>query len=267
MELLRALGALSEPPTPSHARIAAAVGLPGPPRGDEYADVFLFDLYPYASVYLGAEGKLGGQAGDRVAGFWRAVGLAPPAEPDHLGALLGLYAALAERGAPPQWRRALLWEHLLSWTPPYLAKLEQTAPPFYRAWARLLGEALRAEAAELGPLARPSLAHREAPGLDPPGAIGGTAFLDQLLAPVRTGFVLVRGDLVEAGRRLGLGVRVAERRFVLEALLSQDAPATLGWLAAYAAAWERRPLPEFWCGRAAAAAALLADAAGQAAGG
>jgi sulfite exporter TauE/SafE len=38
---------------------------------------------------------LGGAARERVAGFWRAVGLVPPPEPDHLAALLGLAAGVS----------------------------------------------------------------------------------------------------------------------------------------------------------------------------
>jgi TorA maturation chaperone TorD len=265
MELLRALGVLSEPPGEAHAALAAALELPSVPRDDEYADVFLFQLYPYASVYLGGEGKLGGEARDRVAGFWRALGLTPPPEPDHLAALLGLCAQLAEHEAPPEWRRALLREHLLSWTPLYLAKLEEIAPPVYCRWAELLHAALAAEAAVLGPLPAEPLAHREAPPLEPPAEAGGAAFLEQLLAPVRTGFVLVRDDLVAAGRGLGLGLRVAERRYVLEALLAQDAPGTLRWLADYAAAWAGRHDAGFWRARAEAAAAVLLAAAEDAA--
>ena len=54
---------------------------------------------PYASVYLGPDGALGGEGADRAAGFWRASGLTPPAEPDHLTALLALYASLGEAAA------------------------------------------------------------------------------------------------------------------------------------------------------------------------
>jgi Nitrate reductase delta subunit len=264
-ELLRALGVLCEPPADGHGRVAAAVGLPGSPRDGDYADLFLFRLYPYAAVYLGADGKLGGEARDRVAGFWRALDLVAPPEPDHLAALLGLYAELGERGAPPEWRRALLWEHLLSWLPPYLAKVEDVAPLSYSAWAGLLRDALAVEAASLGPLQAAPLAHREAPPLDPPSAVGGAAFLEQLLAPVRTGVILVRDDLLAIARGLGLGTRVAERRYVLEALLSQDAAGTLRALAAYAEEWAARYEPGFWRDRATAAAGLLAVAAREAA--
>jgi TorA maturation chaperone TorD len=267
MELLRALGALCEAPTEAHLRLAAALSLVGEPRQDEYAEVFLFQLYPYASVYLGGEGKLGGEARDRVAGFWRALGMTPPAEPDHLAALLGLYAALAEGGAPASWRRALLWEHLLSWTPPFLAKLDEIAPAFYRRWGRLLCEALSAEAGAVGALPTEPLAYRDAPALASPDDVGGMAFLEQLLAPVRTGFVLVRHDLVDAGNALGLGLRVADRRYVLQALFAQDAVGILQWLAHYARAWSSRHRSPFWRARAADAASLLEAAAHQAAGG
>lgn len=53
----------------------------GPPAVDEHTDVLVFQAYPYASIYLGAEGMLGGKARDRIAGFWRALGGEPPAEP------------------------------------------------------------------------------------------------------------------------------------------------------------------------------------------
>jgi TorA maturation chaperone TorD len=72
---------------------------------------------------------LGGETADRIAGFWRALHLTPPPEPDHLAGLLGLYATLTEQahGDPDparaalwhQARRALLWEHLLTWLPTY----------------------------------------------------------------------------------------------------------------------------------------------------
>jgi TorA maturation chaperone TorD len=276
MELLRALGVLCEPPAPSQAAVAETLGLSGAREDAEHADLFLFQLYPYASVYLGPEGMLGGEARDRVAGFWRALRLAPPPEPDHLASLLGLAAGLAEaegmernparRRLAREARSALLWEHLLSWLPPYLTKLDEIASPFYRRWASLLRGALDAQADELevgGPL---PLHLRSAPALEPPGAVGAKDFLDGLLAPVRSGMILVRDDLARAARELGLGLRVAERRFVLAALLEQDAAATLSWLAAEAARWERLhrtgavksdPIATFWADRASRTARIL----------
>ena len=276
MELLRALGVLCEPPAPEHAEVAEALGLPGVARDSEYADVFLFQLYPYASVYLGPEGMLGGEARDRVAGFWRALRLTPPSEPDHLASLLGLYASLAEaeraeseparRRLMREARSALLWEHLLSWLPPYLAKFDELASPLYRQWASLLLAALRVEADELAARGPLPLHLRGAPPLEPPAAVGATQFLDGLLAPVRSGMILVRDDLVRAAREVGLGLRVAERRFVLSALLEQDAPATLAWLGGEATGWARLHregangsdvIAAFWADRASRTALLL----------
>lgn len=240
IETLRALGSLAEPPLAEHERVAAALGLPGRPERAEYTRCFTFQLYPYASVYLGREGMLGGEARDRIAGFWRALGLVPPPEPDHLATLLALYANLAEaaagerdalrRHALEQARRALLDEHMLSWLPPYLDKLEELGSPLYRAWGRLLGEVLATEARAVGAGTRLSRHLAEAPDL--PGAEASLReLLLGLLAPARSGMLIVRDDLRRAARELGLGVRPAERRFVLESLLGEDAPATFAWLA------------------------------------
>ncbi len=119
MELLRALGSLIEPPSPQHAGVAAALGLPEPPSPWEHQRVVASQRWPYASVYLGAEGMMGGEARARIAGFHRALGLdrtlgsdrnrTPAAaedgstdggnadgatEVDHLPALLDLLASL-----------------------------------------------------------------------------------------------------------------------------------------------------------------------------
>lgn len=242
-EVFRALGALAEPPDPRHAAIAAALGLDGEPAPGDYVDVFLFGAYPYASVYVGAEGMLGGEARDRVAGFWRALGQAPPSEPDHLAALLGLYAAIVEdedraleAGDIPaatlrrETRRALLWEHLLSWLTPYLAKVGQLAAPYYSGWARVLGEVLADEARAVGPQDSLPLHLRAAPGL-PEVDASGAEWVSAVLAPVRSGFIVTSWDLRRAAADLGLGARVGERAFALRSMLEQDARASVGWLA------------------------------------
>src|SRR6266540_3791636 len=222
-ELLRALGVLCEPPEPTHARIAEALCLPGRIDAADHTELFGFQLVPYASVYLGAEGMLGGEAADRVAGFWRALRLTPPPEPDHLAALLGLYATIgeAERGERDrarqalwrQARRALLWEHLLTWAVTYARAVIGSAPPFHAAWAQLLERTLLAEAA-------------------------------------------------------GLGLRMGERAFALRSMLSQDAGATLAWLADEAAGWAARhrrteavlgEIGRHWRERAEATRALLLE--------
>lgn len=283
MELFRALGVLAELPGPEHARLGELLELPGTPNQAAHTELFLLNAYPYASVYLGAEGMLGGEARDRVAGFWRALGLTPPTEPDHLSVLLGLYASLIERSEKERdeeepdsaqallWersRRALLWEHLLPWLPPYLLKVEDLGSDFYKSWARLLRETLLKELERAEAPQRLPLHLRVVPTL--PDSVEGSEqpdeFLGALLAPVRSGVLLFRADLARAGRELGLGVRLGERRFILRSLLSQDADATLDWLAAEAQCWLQRhrslvsafgAVASFWAARAARTAVLV----------
>jgi len=279
-DLLRALATLAEPPDAAHAAIAEALGLPRPPAAEDHAAVFLFGAYPYASVYLGAEGMLGGEAADRVAGFWRALGLVPPAEPDHLAALLGLYASLlddaedtglAAPGADAAGRaaHALLWEHLLSWSGPFLDAVVTLERPFYVRWAALLRRALDEEAARLGgPLDLP-LQLREAPTL--PGTEDtGDAWLDAILAPVRSGFMVTRADLRRCAIELGVGSRVGERRFMLRSIVAQEPRGAMGWLSSAADAAAGRygateavlgPVAAFWRQRARSSASELARAA------
>lgn len=284
-ELFRALGALVEEPGPSTEALAGALGLPAAPDRDEHTDLFLFQLYPYASVYVGAEGMLGGEARVRIGGFWRAVGREAPVEPDHLGALLGLYAALGEEEndevdpARQELRRraraALLWEHLLSWLPPFLMRVRELGSPAYRAWARILSDALTEEARTLSAPGAP-VHLTEAPEPfepDPDAEAQGEAFLAAVLTPVRSGFVLARDDLERCARVAGLGLRRGERRWVLGALLSQDAPATLAWLAAEAGRQAEAlsalppaldPVAAFWSARARTSAERLAALANEA---
>jgi TorA maturation chaperone TorD len=275
VELFRALGALSEPPSPELQKIADALGLGTLPAPAVHSDLFLFQLYPYASVYLGAEGMLGGEARDRIAGFWRALDEIPPAESDHLAVMLALHARIgeSEAAAGPHrsaaWRharRAHLWEHLLSWLPGFLEKLGELADPFYARWGTLLNETLREEAERLGGPERLPLHLREAPGLADPENDGLEPFLQSLLTPVRSGMILTRADLARAADQLGLGLRLGERRWVLRALFEQAAVPVLQWLAGEASRWARRHTPElhlaaapaaFWHSRAEATEQFL----------
>jgi hypothetical protein len=250
--------------------------LAGHISASDYTEIFLLQLWPYASIYVGAEGKLGGEARDRVAGFWRALRLTPPPEPDHLAALLGLYASLAESEEAEQdpagrrlrrsSRHAMLWEHLLSWLPPFLAKLDEIGSPFYVAWGALLRESLIGEAQKLGASDQLPLHLREAPAMPDPRTDGADEFLAALTAPVRAGMVLVRDDLRRAARELGLGLRQGERTYVLKALLGQEPAMTLKWLADEAGRWvqihgsmsdELDPVRGFWSLRAQASAELI----------
>jgi TorA maturation chaperone TorD len=271
-ELIRALAAAAEPPTPMLTAVAGALGLPRVPTAAEHTDLFTFQLHPYASVHLGAEGQLGGLARDRVAGFLRALGVAPPTEPDHLVVLLIAYAELVDLdedggGARARHARtALLHEHLWPWVPGFATRAAELGAAPYRRWATLLHDALAGEVTLLGP--PPTLpAHlRDAPGLPDPREGPPRSFVDGLLAPVRSGLVLARADLARIARDLDLGLRVGERAYLLRALLAQDGPATLQALADEATRQHGQvqgadPTVGFRRDRLTAAGELLADLA------
>lgn len=282
MELLRTLGALLESPAEGSTHLQALVDVLdlGPlPSAAEHTDLFQFQLYPYASVYLGEEGMLGGEARDRIAGFWRVLDLDPPTECDHLTLMLSYLAELDERqrNAPPEqqarWlhlHTTFLHEHLLTWLGPWLDRLRDVAPPFYRQWADLLEDTLSAVAGEARPTATLPEFMGRTPGLADPRLEGLEAFLDALLAPSRSGLLLLRDDLRRAARQLELGIRLAERKYVLKTLLMQNSAATLAWLSEEARGWASRhrqhhlPSPDVnrhWEQRAAHSARLLKELA------
>jgi Nitrate reductase delta subunit len=270
-ELLRALGAVAGDVADAH-KVLAALGLESC-DGASHTAAFVLNCPPYASVYLGAEGRLGGSAADRVAGFWRAIGVPPPAEPDHLTSLLDLYAALgsaadapgpaAAPGAPRSGerssrarlahaRRALFSEHLWPWVPGYLGAVADLGIPALGAWADLAMQALEAEQADLA--AGPDGPGAERPGSSPdtfplalreaPPPLAGDESLGELLgalvAPIRSGIILTRRALAIGAGQAGAGHRIGERRFTLRAMLEQEPERTLAWLADEADRWSAR---------------------------
>ena len=265
-ELIRAVGAVTAIAPPASQPIIAALSLPAWDRAD-HTRLFVLDLPPYASIHLDPQGKIGGEAADRVAGLWRALALHPPADADHLASLCNLYAQLghaAERCRTETARRrldharhVLFAEHMIPWLPSYLAAIG-TYPPGWR-WADLTLAALRRETHSQRPPASLPPALRDAP---PP--LGAQFSLDELLdtltSPLRSGMILTHTDLEQAGRNLGVGTRRGERRYSLRAMLDHDAVPTLAWLAGHARRWtaihhQARPLhphcSHWWAQRAA----------------
>lgn len=247
-ELLRSLGAALLTPPPGNHAVCEALDL-AIPTGVEHTDAFVLSAPPHGAIHLGPEGKLGGEGLDRIAGFWRALGLRAPEDADHLGALLMLYAELgeAERTASDERgraqlhraRAALFHEHIWSWAPGYLVAVTGLDIDSASAWAQLTAQALRAEYAELGAGERLPLALRAAPrAMDLSDSLDET--LDALVAPIRSGTVLTHRDLHRCAQHVGVGFRRGERRFALKAMFEQDAHATLNWLGAHAGSWSDR---------------------------
>lgn len=273
-ELLRALGAVADSPLAAGAA-SPVLGLE-PVTGTEHTDAFVLNLPPYVSVYLGPDGALGGEGTDRVAGFWRALDLAPPPEPDHLTSLLALYASLGEAmtstrqpaavAALARAQAGLFHEHLWPWLPAYLGAVTDLAIPALTSWAALLGRVITAEFARQPSSPRLPLALREAPAAADPGH-GLRDLTGALTIPVRSGMIITRRGLAIGAGQAGVGHRIGERRFTLRAMLEQDPAATLNWLAREANRWRQRhasrdpsdQASQWWAGRAARTSQLLAD--------
>lgn len=271
-EIFRALAVFVEPPSPEHEPVAQTLDLGALPSLADHTDLFDFQLFPFASVYLGPEGMQGGEARDRIAGFWRVLELEAPNDPDHLTVLLAAYGALLDQAeaAPDEeaenWlhvSQVFLHEHVLSWLPLFLSKLGATGGEFYARWAGHLQLLLTVP--ELGVVGdRLPAALREAEELPDPREEGGKAFLHGLLAPARTGFILTRDDLAGIAQGCELGRRIGERRYVLENLLGQDGQPVLEALAEFAEAASKKELigmPEvsakWWRKRARSSSELL----------
>ena len=285
-ELLRALGAVADSPAAARA-VAGPLGLD--PAGDaEHTEVFVLNCPPYASVYLGPDGALGGEGADRVAGFWRAIAVSPPAEPDHLAALLALYASLGEAAdqarrpvtalALTRSRHSLFAEHLWPWLPAYLdavtdlavpslAGCADPAAPSLTRWADLTRRAVTAESAAQPPGPRLPLALRAAPA-DAWESPDPVSLADALTTPIRSGLILTRRRLAAGAGEAGVGHRIGERRYTLRAMFGQDPHATLAWAAAEAERWQQRharraagdQVARWWAARAGRTATLLREA-------
>ena len=163
-------------------------------------------------------------------------------------------------------RRALLEEHLAPWVFHFLTRVEELGGPFHAAWARLLRETLAAEVDRHGRVTSTSAHLASVEELPDPRTEGAKPFLAGLLAPARAGAILTRADLGRIAQELDLGLRAGERRYALEHLIGQDAPAVLDALAAEVGrqgAGHRERVPrvgrasEFLAGRAERAHALL----------
>lgn len=266
-ELLRALGAVILTPPPSSDRVWEGLNLPCV-SGAEHTEAFVLLAPPHAAIHLGAEGKLGGDALDRVEGFWRALGATVPPDADHLGVLLMAYAELADSATTsPVVERAattLFHEHLWSFAPGYLAALRTAGAHGVQEWCDLALQVLRAECDAIPAPVDLPLALRAAPA---PIAVDIDIddLLDAIVAPVRIGMVLTQYDVATGARELGVGYRRGERRFALTAMMQQDKVATLSWLAGLANEWaDRHALNDpqgctgrWWASRATTSARVL----------
>jgi TorA maturation chaperone TorD len=276
MELLRALGAVIEKPDTSVTRLAALIELPARPTATEHALLFEAQLPPHASRYLSADGARADAICERMASYWRATGATPPAEPDHLGHLVTFYADLVEmqaretddarRHAVGRLRKTVLWEHLLTWLPAYLTKVDLIAPRVYRRWSQLLWQAATREAWTVGPPNAVPGFLADLNALADPPQDDVHALVAHLSAPARCGLILVPVDVRRAADALQTPAPEGTLAAALAELIERRTAGMLEWLATEARRWETRhernrdllpALSDHWTRRARATRSLL----------
>jgi hypothetical protein len=276
MELLRALASVMAPPDAAVARVAATLELPASPTPPEHAFLFQSQLPPLASLYLSANGEAGGDARDRIAGYWRAVGETPPSEPDHLLHMLAFYADLVEqeeresdesrRHAVARIRRVFYCEQLLAWLPGYVTKVDLIASRTYRRWGQLLEQVVAREAWRAAAQSCLPGTLRRLQELGEPPAGDADVLLTYLVAPARSGLILAPVDLERAADELHVAAPRGSVRQGLASLFGMRQGPLLNWLAAEAKRWEARhernrgllpALSDHWTRRARATRALL----------
>ena len=236
MHLFPLLGDMIEAPGAEQARVARMLGLPGEVNRRDYTNLFVIQLFPFASIYLSPSGLAGGAVRDRIAEYWNILGWPAPNEPDHAASLLKSYGALhpGYRGeyistsVSQQCRPVFFWDAIASWMPLYLLRTRELSSAVYKTWSDVTADVIEAEAALLGPPEVLPLYLRSAPL--PPSITRPTEFIDALFAPVVSGVILARADLGRCAVANNLPLRLADRRYTLKLLLTENTAGVCAWL-------------------------------------
>src|SRR5262249_35679242 len=145
----------------------------GPAAGDRAPGPFEFLPHVEHEQVVSAGRRIAEVAGRGGGGGTQAPGPMPPAREN-----------AEERPGPARaWRearRALLWEHLLTWVPVYAQAASALPATFASAWARLLRRAVLGEAQALAPPSATPLHLRDVPELPDSDS---SSFLRPPLAP------------------------------------------------------------------------------------
>jgi len=232
-----------------------------------YADLFLLNVYPYASVFLDPNGEMNGARAQEMRDVYEQYDYAPGAlrevgAADHIGLMLGL---LAHEGRDAH----SILPYLLDWAPVLCLAVERepAAHSFYRALASETRRVLFAEmgSPDLEPRVRTLRLSGQASGhfaeseleleleSDPSALRAGLEFsgeeislrsiVHRLLCPARSGVFLSRARLGAWARDLGVPLPFGGRFDVgvslFEAAGVVDSTARLvDWLMAEAEEWD-----------------------------
>ena len=258
-------------------------------------DLFSFQLHPYASLFLDADGLSGGPAADQISAAYRTADFnaAADAAPDHLGQTLLFLAHLAELEAD-SWQRGdaavaqqqqtaqgqFLRRHLLPWLFPVVTAVRQQQNPFYGELAQLTLELIMSHvdaAPEGAPEGAPDNGRIPLPLAPPPfnsEEAGLREMVRYLTTPFLSGVYCGRHDIGRIARALNLPRGFGGRETMLlnlfrsggqyetaAPLLEQLVQFAANWQTAYAEMAVAYPQAaayiQPWQNRAAQTAALL----------
>lgn len=263
---------LYEPDAAQIERARAVLGLDGAGMTPSdlaaaYTELFLLNVYPYASVYLEADGEMNGTRAQMMERMYEQFNFAPASlrqvgAADHVGLMLQFLDAVGDAPVLPA---------LLDWAPMLCLAIEREpgAHPFYRALARETRQRLFLHARAAGAMKPPN---DQTLPLAPDDEYSLRTVVHFFLAPARCGIFLSRAQLGNLARRLGhrlpFGPRVEVAHALfhssgasgqVDALLNELRVEISEWSRAYSA-WMRacaawQPFATIWLERTAHALA------------
>jgi TorA maturation chaperone TorD len=241
-----------------------------------YADAFLLNVYPYASVFLDLHGEMNGLRSRELSMLYvqhdyQPASLNEAGAPDHIGFALGLLERI-----PPQLLINILSQYVLDWAPVLCLAVERQPAihPFYRAVAlatrnelfrifeglELAGESRNdqqirsliagdggylpaVETAEGNHLDLKWRFEIELPLVDADEEKSLSQFVHSLLCPAQSGLFLSRAQLGYWASQLGVPLPFGERHRLGISLFEaagmvERVPELLSWILAEADAWD-----------------------------
>lgn len=212
--------------------ISNALGIEDATPSDLY-QLFVRELPPFASVYLSGDGNIGGESHSAIAGFYHALGVPTPSDPDHLSSLFSLLSQILQKeadltkGSSDPAREAklasvsraksvLVGEHLLSWLPAYLLRAKEVVSYRLSGWVNCAMDLLSVLVDQISQ----SEIGEEEFEFERFGSVSDA--VEWITTPRKSGLVITPWDISNIGDDLGVALRVGRKRFVLEELLNQS---------------------------------------------
>lgn len=207
--------------TPDSAAIVRTIPglnvlLPEPLQLDQekaaHQNIFGFNVFPYAGVYLTEDGKLGGDIETELTRFYLEYGFdvhATKQPADHLanhlcflGHLIGTEVSLIEQEASAQLidhikrvQQTFLRDHLLPWLFPFINAIKSQGHPFYNEIADLTGSLASDHLLRFKDLSPLKKSYPQAPAILDKPETGLKQIAVFIMRPIHSGLFLSKHDV------------------------------------------------------------------------